>query len=214
MVSSIFVENGYYISRFLILVKGKGARGAMSLVTPLGDEDVRALKAGDSVLISGVVYGARDAAHERLVDLIDAGDTLPFPIEGAVIYYVGPTPAPEGMVISIAIGSAGPTTAARMDRYAPRLYSLGLKATIGKGERGDEVRRAIVEKGAVYFAATGGAGALLSRHIESAKVIAYGELGPEAIFEFVFVDFPAVVAIDCHGGDIFTAGRKRYAVSI
>ncbi|MBN1573714.1 MAG: fumarate hydratase C-terminal domain-containing protein [Deltaproteobacteria bacterium] len=180
----------------------------MSLVTPLGDEDVRALKAGDSVLISGVVYGARDAAHKRLVDLIDAGDPLPFPVEGGIIYYVGPTPAPEGM----AIGSAGPTTAARMDKYAPGLYSLGLRGTIGKGERGDEVKRAIVEKGGVYFAATGGVGALLSRHIQSAKVIAYGELGPEALFEFEFIDFPAVVAIDCHGGDIFTIGRERYAI--
>ena len=175
---------------------------AVRLVTPLGDEEVRGLKAGDSVLISGVVYGARDAAHRRLIDLIDAGEPLPFPVEGAVIYYVGPTPAPEGMVISIAIGSAGPTTAARMDGYAQRLYSMGLKGTIGKGERGEDVKRAIVENGGVYFAATGGAGALLSRHIESAKVIAYGELGPEAIFEFVFVDFPVVVAIDSSGNDI------------
>jgi fumarate hydratase subunit beta len=192
-------------------VLGKSIKGedTIRLSTPLNDENVTALRAGDSVLISGVVYGARDAAHRRFAELIASGDPLPFPVKGSVIYYVGPTPAPKGM----AIGSAGPTTAARMDKYAPGLYSLGVVGTIGKGERGDEVKKAIVKNNGVYFAATGGAGALLSLHIESVRVIAYEELGPEALFEFKFADFPAVVAIDCHGNDIFSTGRDRYAIS-
>lgn len=189
--------------------KSLKGEGAVKLVTPLHDKEVKALKAGTSVILSGVVYGARDAAHKRFAELIAAGEPLPFPVEGGVIYYVGPTPAPNGLVI----GSAGPTTATRMDGYTPGLYSMGLKATIGKGERGEEVKRAIVENHGVYFAATGGAGALLSLHIESVKVIAYEELGPEALFEFMFADFPAVVAIDCYGNDIFSTGRERYAIS-
>jgi fumarate hydratase subunit beta len=198
------------ISGAVVLGKRIEGEGSVRLTTPLNDEDVMGLKAGDSVLISGVVYGARDAAHRRFAELIASGDPLPFPVKGSVIYYVGPTPAPKGT--AILIGSAGPTTAARMDRYAPGLYSLGLKGTIGKGERGDEVKGAIVENNGVYFAATGGAGALLSLHIESVRVIAYEELGPEALFEFKFADFPAVVAIDCHGNDIFSTCRERYAI--
>jgi fumarate hydratase subunit beta len=178
------------------------------LETPLKDQDVKRLKAGMSAIISGLVYGARDAAHKRFMELIDAGKPLPFPVNGGVIYYVGPTPTPKGRVI----GSAGPTTAVRMDKYTPDLSSLGLKGTIGKGERGVKVREAIMENGGVYFTATGGVGALLAhRHIKSAKAIAYEELGPEALWELQFVDFPVMVAIDSDGNDIFSSGKKKYA---
>ncbi len=169
------------------------------LQTPLNDEDILKLKAGDMVLLSGIIYSARDAAHKKLMEAVDRGDALPFPIEGAAIYYVGPTPAPPGRPI----GSAGPTTSYRMDSYAPRLHGLGLKATIGKGKRSDEVKAAMREHKAVYLGATGGAGALLSQRIEASKVIAYEELGPEAIRAMKVKDFPLVVINDAFGGELY-----------
>jgi len=169
------------------------------LTTPLSDTDVEKLKTGDVVFISGHIYTARDAAHKRLVEALDAGNPLPFDLKGALIYYVGPSPAPPGRPI----GSAGPTTSYRMDTYAPRLHSLGLKGTIGKGKRSDEVKAALAEHKAVYLGATGGAGALLSQRITDAKVIAYEDLGPEAIRELTVKDFPLLVINDCHGGELY-----------
>ena len=169
------------------------------LTTPLTDADVTQLKSGDVVYITGNIYTARDAAHKRLVETLDAGKALPFDLKGALIYYVGPSPAPPGRPI----GSAGPTTSYRMDTYAPRLHSLGLKGTIGKGKRSDEVKAALAEHKAVYLGATGGAGALLSQRITDAKVIAYEELGPEAIRELAVKDFPLLVINDCHGGELY-----------
>jgi len=174
--------------------------------TPLTTDVVRSLKAGTPVVISGVVYAARDAAHGRFMELLDRGEQLPFDPAGAVIYYVGPTPAPPGR----AIGSAGPTTARRRDPYVRRLSALGVRGTIGKGDRAPEVSAALAEHTAVYFAATGGVGALLSRHITASRVVAFEDLGPEAVRELTFADFPAVVAIDCLGNDVFAEGRRRY----
>jgi fumarate hydratase subunit beta len=178
----------------------------VSIQTPLTNAAVRSLKAGMAVTISGVVYAARDAAHRRFAELLDRGEALPFDSAGAVIYYVGPTPAPAGR----AVGSAGPTTARRMDPFVRRLSALGVRGSIGKGDRAPEVAEALAEHGAVYFAATGGVGALLSRHITASRVIAFEDLGPEAVRELVFADFPAVVAIDCFGNDLFAEGRRRY----
>ncbi len=169
------------------------------LTTPLSDADVEQLKSGDVVFISGHIYTARDAAHKRLVEALDAGNTLPFDLKGALIYYVGPSPAPPGRPI----GAAGPTTSYRMDTYAPRLHSLGLKGSIGKGKRNDAVKAALREHKAVYLGATGGAGALLSQRITDAKVIAYEDLGPEAIRELTVKDFPLLVINDCHGGELY-----------
>ena len=169
------------------------------LTTPLTDADVTPLKSGYVVYITGTIYTARDAAHKRLVETLDAQKPLPFDLKGALIYYVGPSPAPPGRPI----GSAGPTTSYRMDTYAPRLHSLGLKGTIGKGKRSDEVKAALAEHKAVYLGATGGAGALLSQRITDAKVIAYEELGPEAIRELTVKDFPLLVINDCHGGELY-----------
>lgn len=169
------------------------------LTTPITDADVEKLKTGDVVFITGHIYTARDAAHKRLVETLDAGKSLPFDLRGALIYYVGPSPAPPGRPI----GSAGPTTSYRMDTYAPRLHSLGLKGTIGKGKRSDEVKAALAEHKAVYLGATGGAGALLSQRITDAKVIAYEDLGPEAIRELTVKDFPLLVINDCHGGELY-----------
>jgi fumarate hydratase subunit beta len=169
------------------------------LTTPLTDEDVSKLVIGDVVLLTGTIYTARDAAHKRLVESLDKGETLPFDLKGALIYYVGPSPAPPGRPI----GAAGPTTSYRMDSYAPRLYSLGLKATIGKGKRSDEVKAALEAHKAVYFGATGGAGALLSQCIKAAKVIAYEDLGPEAIRELTVEDFPLLVINDAKGGELY-----------
>ncbi len=180
----------------------------VSVKTPLSDEVVRKLTAGTLVAISGIVYAARDAAHRRFIELLDRGKPLPFDPFGAVIYYVGPTPAPPGSVI----GSAGPTTARRMDSFAPRLHSLGVKGTIGKGDRTPELRQALMDHTAVYFAATGGVGALLARSITAARVIALEDLGPEAVRELVVRDFPAIVAMDCLGNDIFAEGRRRYRI--
>ena len=174
------------------------------LRTPLGEGVVRELRAGDEVSISGVVYTARDMAHKRLCELIDAGEELPIELEGQVIYFVGPTPAAEGRVI----GSAGPTTSSRMDAFSPKLIARGLKGMIGKGYRGAEVREALKEFCAVHFAAVGGAGALLSQHITACEVVAYEELGTEAIRRLEFKDFPAVVAYDCYGGDVYEQGKR------
>ena len=169
------------------------------LTTPLDDNAVAALKAGDRVLLNGVIYTARDAAHKRIVECIDAGTPLPFDPAGQVVYYVGPTPTPPGKVI----GSAGPTTAYRMDRYAPRLFELGLKATIGKGPRSPQVVQAMIAHRAVYFIAIGGAAALLARSIRSCRVIAYPDLGPDAVHRLEVEDFPVFVANDIYGGDMF-----------
>ena len=169
------------------------------LTTPLSDADVEKLKTGDVVFISGHIYTARDAAHKRLVETLDAGKPLPFDLKGALIYYVGPSPAPPGRPI----GAAGPTTSYRMDSFAPRLHSLGLKGSIGKGKRNDAVKDALRTYKAVYLGATGGAGALLSQRITDAKVIAYEDLGPEAIRELTVKDFPLLVINDCHGGELY-----------
>ena len=169
------------------------------LRAPLKEQDVRQLKAGDEVAISGVVYTARDMAHKRLGAALDRGQELPIDLEGAIIYFVGPTPARAGM----AIGAAGPTTSSRMDAFSPKLIAHGLRATMGKGYRNDEVRRALREHGAVHLATLGGAGALLSKHIVCAEVVAYGDLGTEAIRRLEVVDFPAVVAYDAAGGSVY-----------
>ncbi|MGD0785345.1 MAG: Fe-S-containing hydro-lyase [Sedimentisphaerales bacterium] len=169
------------------------------IITPLTDEIIRSLKAGDEVAISGVVYTARDAAHKRLCELIEQDKKLPIPLQGSVIYFVGPTPAPPGKVI----GSAGPTTSARMDNFSPILIKAGLKGMIGKGYRSDAVRESLKKYCAIHFAALGGAGALLSQYIVSAKVVAYEDLGTEAIRKLELKDFPAIVAYDSFGNTVF-----------
>lgn len=180
----------------------------ISMTTPLTDEMVTSLKIGDKVFINGVIYTARDAAHKRLIDLLDSGKALPFDILGQIIYYVGPSPAKPGRVI----GAAGPTTSYRMDPYAPRLMELGLKGMIGKGKRAPAVKEALIRYKAVYFGATGGAGALISKAIKAAEVIAYPELGPEAIRRLVVENFPAVVINDTAGGDLYEEGVKKYKI--
>ena len=169
------------------------------LQAPLNEADVRSLKAGDEVLVSGVVYTARDMAHKRLCEAIEAGRELPFELAGAIIYFVGPTPAAPGRVI----GAAGPTTSSRMDPFSPTLIANGLKAMIGKGYRGEKVREALKEYGAVHLATLGGAGALLSKHIVASEVIAYEDMGTEAVRKLRVVDFPAVVAYDCYGNSVY-----------
>ncbi|MDH4226632.1 MAG: Fe-S-containing hydro-lyase [Deltaproteobacteria bacterium] len=176
------------------------------ITTPLSDADVEKLKAGDKVLISGVIYTARDAAHKRLIELLDKGEKLPFDLKGQLIYYVGPTPEKPGEVI----GAAGPTTSGRMDAYTPRLLELGLKGTIGKGQRNDAVLEAMKKHKAVYFAAVGGAAALIRKSIKKAEIIAYEDLGAEAIRKLTVEDFPAIVVNDCSGGDLFKAGIEKY----
>jgi fumarate hydratase subunit beta len=169
------------------------------LQPPLTEADVRSLRAGDEVLVSGVIYTARDMAHKRLCQAIDAGEELPFPLEGAIIYFVGPSPARPGRVV----GAAGPTTSSRMDDFSPRLLAHGLRAMIGKGYRGDKVREALKKCGAVHLSTIGGAGALLSKHIVSAEVIAYEDLQTEAIRKLQVVDFPAIVAYDSYGNSVY-----------
>lgn len=164
------------------------------------------LHVGDKIFLSGYVYTARDAAHKRIAQLLDDGKELPFPLEGAVIYYAGPTPAPPGKPI----GSCGPTTSGRMDPYAPRLLDLGLAAMIGKGERSQTVRDAIVRNGAVYLCAVGGAGALAARCIKEMQVIAFEDLGCESVKRLYIEDFPLVVCNDAEGGDLFEQGRAAY----
>ena len=178
------------------------------LDTPFLPEDVHGLHIRQRVVLNGIIYTARDAAHKRLVELINAEEPLPFDMEGQVIYYVGPTPAKPGRVI----GAAGPTSSYRMDAYAPLLMKNGLKGMIGKGTRSREVREAMRLYQAVYFAAIGGAGALMARSIISAEVIAYPELGPEAISRLEVKDMPLIVANDIYGKDLYESGQKSYAV--
>lgn len=176
------------------------------VTTPLTDEVVSGLRAGDRVLISGYIYAARDAAHKRLYDLLQKGEELPFDVRGAVVYYVGPTPPKPGQVI----GSAGPTTSGRMDPYTPALIRAGLKGMIGKGLRSETVKQAMREYGAVYFAAVGGAGALIARSIVDSEVVAYEDLGAEAIRRLRVENFPVVVVNDRYGGDLYEEGKIRY----
>ena len=178
----------------------------IKLTPPLTEEVIMKLRAGDRVLISGVIYTARDMAHKYMVDGHNKGEKLPFDLAGQILYYTGPTPAPPGKPI----GSAGPTTSYRMDKYTPTLLELGLKGMIGKGPRGQEVKDAIKKHKAVYFAAIGGAGALISRAIRKAEVIAYPELGTEAVMRLEVEDFPAVVVNDVHGSDLYQIGVEQY----
>ena len=178
----------------------------IKITTPLTREKVKNLRSGDSCLISGVIYTARDAAHKRLCELVEAGKELPLDVKDGIIYFVGPTPAKPGQ----AIGSAGPTTSYRMDAYSPTLIRLGLTGMIGKGKRGAEVVDAMKAYGAVYFGAIGGCGALLSKCIKKAEVIAYDDLGAEAIRRLEVEDFPAVVIIDSQGNNLYQSGRANY----
>lgn len=177
-----------------------------TLTTPVTSEDLKDLKAGDDVYITGYVYTARDAAHARLVDLLNEGKELPIDLEGAIIYYVGPAPAKPGQ----ALGSAGPTTSYRMDSYAPALMDQGLRGMIGKGKRDQEVKDKIVETGSVYFAAIGGAAALIAKSVKSAEIVAYEDLGAEAIRKLYVEDFPVTVINDSHGNDLYMEGREEY----
>ena len=183
---------------------------SISIKTPFAQEMVKTLKAGDSCLISGVIYTARDAAHKRLCELVKEGKELPLDVKDSIIYFVGPTPARPGE----AIGSAGPTTSYRMDAYSPTLIELGLTGMIGKGKRGPEVIDAMKKHGAVYFGAIGGCGALLAKCIKEAEVIAYDDLGAEAIRRIVVEDFPAVVIIDSEGNNLYETGKQSYLNSI
>lgn len=167
--------------------------------TPISDKDAGELRAGDSVLLTGVLYTARDAAHKRMQEALELGQSLPIDLEYNIIYYMGPSPAREGRVI----GAAGPTTASRMDKYTPKLLDLGLKGMIGKGKRSQAVKEALVQNRAVYFAAVGGAGALLSQSIVRAEVVAYEDLGTEAIHRLEVIDFPAIVVMDSQGNDLY-----------
>jgi fumarate hydratase subunit beta len=176
------------------------------LTTPLTIQSVESLHSGDRVLLSGTVYTARDAAHARLVALLKEGRPLPFPTEGQILYYVGPTPPRPGAPI----GSAGPTTSGRMDPYTPALLAAGIRGMIGKGSRSAEVREALAKHRAVYFAATGGAGALLAKKIKSSEVVAWEDLGPEAVRRLVVEDFPLVVVNDVFGNDLYEEGAARY----
>ncbi len=178
--------------------------------TPFTLDKVKELKAGDSVLISGTIYTARDAAHKRLIDLLDKGEKMPIDVKDQIIYYVGPTPAKPGR----ALGSAGPTTSYRMDPYAPRLIKEGLKGMIGKGLRDKNVVDAIIKEGAVYFAAIGGAAALIGKSVKEAEVVAYDDLGAEAIRRLVVEDLPVVVVIDSQGNNLYEMGQKQYLDSV
>lgn len=178
------------------------------LQTPLKSEDLEKLKTGDKVMISGTIYTARDAAHKRLVELLDQGKELPFDVEGAVIYYVGPAPAPPGRPI----GSAGPTTSYRMDPYAPALMEAGMKGMIGKGPRSPEVIDSMIKNKAVYFAAIGGAAVVIADAIKEAKIIAYEDLGAEAIRKMRVENFPCIVANDTRGNDIYKEGVEKYRI--
>jgi fumarate hydratase subunit beta len=175
---------------------------------PLSKDQAARLRAGDMVELSGTIYTARDAAHKRLIETMDRGEPLPFPLEGAVIYYAGPSPAPPGKPI----GAVGPTTSGRMDAYAPRLIAAGLRGMIGKGNRIQEVKDAGIKFGAVYLSALGGAGALMAQAVKTAEVIAYDELGPEAIRRLTVENMPLVVINDVTGADLYEQGRQRYAI--
>lgn len=178
------------------------------LTPPISAETARSLKAGDEVLVTGTIYAARDAAHKRLVAMLDAGEPWPFDPDGQIIYYVGPCPTPPGK----AIGSAGPTTSGRMDAYAPRFIELGLKGMIGKGNRQPTVVEAMKKHGAVYFHAVGGAGALIASRIVSEETVAFPDLGPEALRRLEVRDFPVFVVIDAEGGDMYAKGREQYRI--
>jgi fumarate hydratase subunit beta len=175
---------------------------------PLSDEVIKGLNAGDNVLLTGTMYVARDAAHKRLVESLDRGEPLPFDIKGQTIYYMGPTPAKPGQVI----GSAGPTTSGRMDVYSPRLIAAGLRGMIGKGMRSAAVKAAIRQYSAVYMGAIGGTGALISKTIKKSEVVAYAELGAEAVLRIEVEDFPATVINDIYGGDLYEEGQAKYRV--
>ncbi len=183
------------------------ADGVKEVTPPLSDADVESLRAGDRVRISGVLYTARDAAHARLFPLIEQAKPLPIEVSGQIIYYTGPSPARPGMVV----GSIGPTTGGRMDKFTPALLRLGLKGTIGKGARSQPVREALRQYRAVYFGAIGGAGAVLSQFVKKLEVVAYEDLGTEAIRRLEVEDFPAIVVNDCHGGDLYEEGMTAYA---
>lgn len=177
--------------------------------TPLEEDIVKDLHVGERVLLSGVIYTARDAAHRRMAEALKRGENLPFDLRGQVIYYAGPAPAPPG----VPIGSIGPTTSGRMDRYTPMLLEMGLKGMIGKGRRNPEVIAAIRAKGAVYFGATGGAAALLAKGVKASRVIAYEDLGPEAIYELLVEDFPLLVVVDSGGNDLYEIGPGQWSSS-
>jgi len=176
------------------------------LTTPVTREDLAPLRAGDTVLLSGTVYTARDAAHKRMMELLDAGKPLPFPAEGAALYYVGPTPERPGEVI----GSAGPTTSGRMDAYSPRLLDLGQAVMIGKGARNRAVKESVVKNGAVYLAALGGAGALMAACVRELEVLCWEDLGCEAVRRLEVTDMPLTVILDAHGGDLYESGPAAY----
>jgi len=176
--------------------------------TPLSDEVIAKLHAGDKVFLSGYVLTGRDSAHKKLIDLIKEGKDLPIDVKGQLIYYVGPTPARPGKPI----GSAGPTTSYRMDSYAPTLHALGLKGSIGKGQRSKEVKEALKKHKAVYLAASGGTGALISKSVLESEVVAYPELGPEAIRRLKVKDLPLIVINDMYGGDLYEEGKKKYRI--
>ena len=180
------------------------------LTTPATWEDLAPLKAGDAVLLSGVVYTARDAAHKRMMELLDRGEGLPFPVEGSALYYVGPTPERPGDVI----GSAGPTTSGRMDAYSPRLLDLGQAIMIGKGARNQAVKDAVVRNGAVYLAALGGAGALMAASVKKLEIICWEDLGCEAVRRLEVEDMPLTVILDAHGGDLYQSGPAAYLASL
>lgn len=181
---------------------------AKSIRLALTEKTIKDLRAGDNVLMTGVMYVGRDAAHKRIVEALDQKKPLPFDLKGQTIYFMGPSPAKPGQVI----GSAGPTTSGRMDAYSPRLMAEGLKGMIGKGMRSKAVKDAIKEHGAVYFAAIGGAGALISKAIKKSEIIAYEELGAEAVLRLEVEDFPAIVINDMHGGDLYQEGKQKYRV--
>ena len=182
------------------------AAAPRTVTVPPSAAEIAALRAGEEVLLSGVIYTARDAAHERLAAMLAAGDALPVDLRGQVVYYCGPTPARPGRPI----GSAGPTTASRMDPYAPALLEYGVRGLIGKGRRSPAVKDAIRRYGAVYFAAVEGTAALLGRRVRTAEVVAFADLGAEAIYRLVVEQFPVVVANDCRGGDVYEDGRSRF----
>ena len=179
------------------------------LTTPVTREDLAPLRTGDTVLLSGTVYTARDAAHKRMMELLDGGRALPFPVEGSALYYVGPTPERPGEVI----GSAGPTTSGRMDAYSPRLLDLGQAIMIGKGARNGAVKEAVVRNGAVYLAALGGAGALMAACVHELEVLCWEDLGCEAVRRLEVTDMPLTVILDAHGGDLYDSGPAAYLAS-
>lgn len=181
-----------------------------NIKTPCTAQDLAPLRAGDTVLLSGIVYTARDQAHKRMIEALDRGEALPFDVQGSAIYYVGPTPERPGEVI----GSAGPTTSGRMDAYSPRLLDLGNKVMIGKGKRSEAVKEAVIRNGAVYLAALGGAGALMAKSVKTLEVIAWPDLGCEAVRRLYVEDMPLTVILDSHGGDLYTSGPEEYLKSV